>query len=71
MSDIYENARGMIGKRLRLANGSLKHHEKLLKQTHNTLSWSSFWQEVAIQAALQATMMGAASKIPVSRFGTS
>lgn len=63
MSDIYENARGIISRELTSANASLKHHERILKQTHSTLSWSSFWQEVAIQAALQAAMMGAAVKI--------
>lgn len=61
--DIYSDSRQVIADKLRASVESLKHHERILEQTHGTLSWSNLWQELAVQAALQACMMGAAGRI--------
>lgn len=63
MSDIYHDSRKMVGERLKKSEALLKHHESILLDYHNVLSWSNFCQELAIQAALQACMMGAAGRI--------
>ena len=63
MSSIYDASLKVVGERIRATDTLVKHHDRILQQSYGTLSWSSFCQELAIQAALQAAMMGAAGAI--------
>ncbi|MEL7498625.1 MAG: hypothetical protein AAFN77_13545 [Planctomycetota bacterium] len=63
MADHYASSREKIAEKLTFASEQYNHHTANLNYTLKWLNWSDLAQEIAIQAALQAAMMGVASKV--------
>lgn len=61
MADYYATSREKISEKLHAASEYYNYHTEQLEYTLEWVSWSNLASDVAIQAALQAAMMGVAS----------
>lgn len=66
MPDYFASSREKISEKLSTASQQYNHHTENLNHTLKWIRWSDLAQEIAIQAALQAAMLGVASKVCAS-----